>query len=186
MRKVYIYCLIDPTNNDIRYVGKTVNPKNRFKYHVNPHITDTNKHKKNWINKLKVNNILPEMFILDEIDCYDKEWIIYEEYWISQMKSWGFNILNKSNGGDNPPIKQKWTTDERERAISNRKDKKAIDVYYDNILIGRFDGINIFIREHLKLDRYEDFKDFKAWSSKISAITSGRRKSHKKYTFTLV
>lgn len=30
MRKVYIYCLIDPTNNNVRYVGKSVNPEKRY------------------------------------------------------------------------------------------------------------------------------------------------------------
>lgn len=188
MRSVYIYCLIDPTDNQIRYVGKTVNIKNRYKYHINPHISDTNKHKKNWINKLKSQNLLPEIFIIDEIECDGDEWIIYEQYWISQIRCWGFDLLNYSIGGDKPPLRNKWTSDERLRAIDNRKDKRVIDVYYDDIYIGRFNGINSFIRDYLKFDRYDDKtkKEFNSWSSKISSIISGKRKSHKKYSFKLV
>jgi hypothetical protein len=188
MRKVYIYCLIDPIDNKIKYVGKSVNPKNRYRYHVNPHNTDTNKHKKNWINKLKTLGYKPEMFIIDEIECRDNEWVIIEQYWIGQIKSWGFNLYNYSIGGDNPPVKTSWSIEQRKNLIKNRKDKRVIDVYYKNEYIGRFEGINNFIRDYLNYDRYDENtkKNFNIWSSKISAILSGSRKSHKKYSFKLV
>ena len=188
MRKVYIYCLIDPIDNQIRYVGKSVNPEKRYTYHINPHPTDTNKHKKNWINKLRDNDLLPELFIIDEINCDGDEWIIYEQYWISQIRSWGFDLLNYSIGGDKPPINTGWSIEHRKRLIETRKDKRVIDVYYEDEYIGRWNGINNFIREYLKLDRYDDDtkKDFNIWSSKISSIISGKRKSHKKYSFKLV
>lgn len=187
MRTVYIYALIDPTNNQIRYIGKTVDPYNRLKHHRNPHISDTNIHKKNWINSLKSKGLNPEMFILDEIDCLDNEWIIYEQYWISQVKSWGFNLVNYSIGGDNPPLNNKpWSKEKREELSKNRKDKKIINVYYDNEFMGIYEGINVFIREHLGFDRYDNPKEFNQWSSKISAVLNGKRTSHKKYKFELV
>ena len=34
MEKVFIYVLVDSSKNEIRYVGKTVNPHRRFKRHI--------------------------------------------------------------------------------------------------------------------------------------------------------
>lgn len=186
MRNVYIYALICPLSNEIRYIGKTVNIKNRIRYHFNPNHTDTNTHKKNWINKLKSDNLKPEVLILDTIECLDKEWEIYEKYWISQCKCWGFKLLNYSLGGDSPPIKLSWSLEDRLKLIENRKDKKLIKVFYEEKYIGIYNGINTFIREYLKIDRYEDKKEFNSWSSKISSIIYKKRKSHKKYKFELV
>tara|TARA_R110001592_G_scaffold334386_1_gene618696 strand:+ start:42 stop:629 length:588 start_codon:yes stop_codon:yes gene_type:complete len=37
---------------------------------------------------------------IHEIDCIeDDDWRFYEKYWISQFKSWGFNLQNKNGGG---------------------------------------------------------------------------------------
>jgi len=186
MRKNYIYALICPLTEQIRYVGKTVDIKNRIRYHFNPNHTDHNTHKKNWINKLKNQNLKPEVLILDTIECLNNEWEIYEKYWISQCKSWGFNLLNYSQGGDNPPIKTSWSIENRLKLIENRKDKKTIKVFYQDEYIGLFNGINTFIREYLKLDRYENKKEFNVWSSKISSIIYKKRNSHKNYKFELV
>jgi hypothetical protein len=123
---------------------------------------------------------------LDTIECDDDSWIVYEKYWISQMKTWGYPIVNYSEGGDSPPIKKSWSIEGRESLISNRKDKRTINVYYDSNYIGTFIGINTFIRDHIKLDRYNNRSEFNIWSSKISSIISGKRKSHKKYKFELV
>ena len=49
MKYTYIYILIDPFTNQIRYVGKANNPKERYKNHKN-RCRDKNTHKRNWIN----------------------------------------------------------------------------------------------------------------------------------------
>ena len=68
----------------------------------------------------------------------------------------------------------------------NNKFKRTFNVYYKDDYIGQFKGINNFIRNYLKLDRYENKKDFNMWSSKISAVIYKKRKSCKKYKFELV
>ena len=74
---VFIYCL--NANNIPTYIGKTINPKNR-KY----------KHKKNFPNEeLEILDIKPR-----------KEWKFWECHYISLYKSWGFNLRNKTSGGD--------------------------------------------------------------------------------------
>lgn len=187
MSKVYIYCLIDPRDNMIRYVGKTVNLKNRYNYHLNCNLKDTNTHKKNWINSLKYLELKPELFILDEIHCNDKEWIQYEMYWISQIRSWGFNLLNYSIGGDNPPVNNKPTPTKTKLKMSNSSpNRKTIDVFSNDEYIGRFVGINNFIRDFFGYDRYENPKEFNICSSKIASVLSGKRKTHKKLHFKYV
>jgi hypothetical protein len=56
----------------------------------------------NWINSLLNINIKPLIIELDSYECDDnsKDWIIFEKYWISQFKTWGFNLTNLTSGGD--------------------------------------------------------------------------------------
>lgn len=97
MSTVFIYALTDPVTNIPRYIGKTGNPEERYKNHVNV-ARDLPTHKRNWINKLKRQNLKPVMEILDEVST--DEWVFWEQYWISQFKVWGFNIVNHTEGGD--------------------------------------------------------------------------------------
>ena len=46
-------------------------------------------------------NEYPVIEVLDIVD--DNEWIFWEQYWISLLKSWGFNLVNSTLGGENPP-----------------------------------------------------------------------------------
>jgi len=42
---------------------------------------------------------------IDEIDSLDsKDWEPLESYWIEQFRQWGFEVLNKNNGGGGPII----------------------------------------------------------------------------------
>lgn len=94
-RKIWIYGLIDPRNNEVKYVGKTFRLERRFKDHLNE---KGNTLKTAWIKKLKKLNLIPELFILDETNiekCDD-----LEIYWICQMKTWGFSLKNMTNGGN--------------------------------------------------------------------------------------
>ncbi len=96
----YIYILLEPTG-EVRYVGKSVNPKERYRKHLNEakkrkFIT----YKNNWIYSLLNKGLKPKMEIIDQIDG---EWEWLEQYWVSQMKAWGFNLVNNTEGGENPP-----------------------------------------------------------------------------------
>jgi hypothetical protein len=187
MNNVLIYTLTCPIDNIVRYVGKTTikNFNNRYRSHCNPHQrADKNKHKYNWLSLINKNGLKPIIEIIDEIPNTD--WQIHEKYWIQQFRQWGFPLVNISDGGDNPPPCKGWTLDNRKKLIQNRKDKISISAYKDNVKIGDFDGINIFIRDYLKLDRYENKNEFNLWSSKISAIINGKRKTHKNYSFMVI
>jgi len=107
----YIYILIDPVTDAVRYVGKSVNPDQRYRKHISEaKKLKANNHKINWVKSLLSQNLKPKMVV---IDSTDSDWIWLEEYWISQFITWGFKLVNGTNGGENPPsYKNKTHSDE--------------------------------------------------------------------------
>lgn len=97
MKHTYIYILSDPETQEIRYVGKTNNIKSRYKAHLNKR-HNIKSHKRNWIDSLLKKNLKPILEVIDVVPI--NEWIFWEQYWISQIKTWGFNLVNHTNGGD--------------------------------------------------------------------------------------
>lgn len=97
--KTYIYILQDPDTLSVRYVGKTINFKKRLYQHTNKKVQgySRKRHLSNWLLKLIKNNKKPIMTIIDETE---DDWRNLEMYWISQMKSWGFHLVNLTDGGD--------------------------------------------------------------------------------------
>jgi hypothetical protein len=94
--KFKVYCLIDPETNEIKYIGITSRSLNkRLKEHIQKSKFKQT-HKDCWIKKLLDKNHIPKIEFLDEVDDY-KFW---EPYYISLYKSWGFKLVNSTNGGD--------------------------------------------------------------------------------------
>lgn len=92
--EIKIYGLVDPRNNEIRYVGKT---KNTLNVRLSRHINDKPKHntyKHNWICSLKKENIKP--IIIELETCNESNWIERERYWIKQYS----NLTNLTAGGE--------------------------------------------------------------------------------------
>lgn len=123
----YIYALCDE-NNNIRYIGKANDVNIRYKNHLKESKRKRT-HKEKWINSMLEKGLKPEHFILDE--CFSSDWILMEEYWITQAKSWGFKLTNGTSGGDGSDgFKGKKHTQEtkdklRLLAINNYKKKKS-------------------------------------------------------------
>ncbi len=91
---MFIYGLFDPITQELRYIGKAINPKNRF----NGHLKDNRlTHKGSWIKSLLKNNLKPEMVVLEEVS--DDNWQQEEHWWISYMKSLGVRLTNLNEGG---------------------------------------------------------------------------------------
>lgn len=95
--EAFIYCLIDPRTNQIRYIGKAKNPSDRYRNHINSS-RDKNTHKRNWINNMRKEGVRPELLILDSVSS--KEWIFWERFYIGLYRSYGFNLVNHTEGGD--------------------------------------------------------------------------------------
>jgi hypothetical protein len=90
-----IYILIDPRDNQIRYLGKTTQ---QISKRYNTHISTKGTSKKaNWIKTLKEQNLKP---LIKVIDTVTNDWEFWEEYWISNLKLLGFDLLNQTLGGE--------------------------------------------------------------------------------------
>lgn len=93
-KEVFIYGLVDPNTNQIRYVGKTVQKLNR---RLSQHMSDNGKHnphKFNWIAKLKKDGIKPKIVLLEE--CTKDNWVGKEKEWIQKLD----NLTNLTQGGE--------------------------------------------------------------------------------------
>lgn len=95
MKTTYIYALLDPRTNEIKYVGKSDYPKARYKTHCKR--TD-NKHLMNWIKQLKRENLQPSLMTLEE--CDNSIWQERERYWIKYYREQGCKLTNLTDGGD--------------------------------------------------------------------------------------
>lgn len=117
---IIIYYLKDPRNNEIRYIGKTTEKDFRKRYIS--HIFEGNNikyrtHKSRWIRGILLsgNNL-----IMEEVDriSFTTEWEWIECFWIAVFKSWGFNLLNMTDGGEGNQNQQ---ISEESKKIRNNK-----------------------------------------------------------------
>ena len=93
----YIYVLKCPITNKIKYVGKSNNPKARYRNHLKKaHNKGT--YKRNWINSLKNKGLKPVFEIIDEVNV--NEWKEKEKYYIKYYIDAGCVLVNNTNGGD--------------------------------------------------------------------------------------
>jgi group I intron endonuclease len=95
-----IYTLTDPIDNQVKYIGQTKNPCRRLYEHLRE---KTPTKKNNWIKSLQKKGYNPIFEVLDEVVEDDAN--LYEIYWISQFKTWGFELKNDTIGGDQPCVK---------------------------------------------------------------------------------
>ncbi len=109
---VYIYALVDSITNQIRYIGKTVDPKRRLCRHISKATSRCTTHKDCWIKQLITLNLKPYMIILQCVD--EVIWKEREIYWIAKCKKLGFKLTNSTLGGggfmtgkDNPMFGRK-------------------------------------------------------------------------------
>lgn len=94
---VYIYALLDPDTDEVRYIGKTINLKQRFTDHYNTSAKGNNPYKARWIGKLKAQGKRPKMIVLEE--CAVDTWEDIERHWITHHRSIGSRLTNVLSGG---------------------------------------------------------------------------------------
>jgi hypothetical protein len=154
-----IYVLIDPITNIVRYVGKANNVTQRYRAHLN-RARKHQIHKKNWIEQLKREGLKPIIEVIDIVPIND--WIFWETYWISQMRTWGFDLINYTNGGDG------CTFGNQTSFKKGQGGKKVI-------------GYNSLFEKVYEFDTAEDAtKHFNTHRSSIPKCASGKTKTIKK------
>lgn len=97
-RDVIIYGVIDPVTNECRYVGKTVDLKNRIRKHLYTSRVQCVNHKDYWIRSV-VNKGVDPIFIELEVVPKGVGWEEYERFWISYLKVLGARLCNHTSGG---------------------------------------------------------------------------------------
>jgi len=137
----FIYTLSDPISNEIKYIGKTKNLKNRLGSHMTPcNLKNTWTAKSKWLKYLKNNNLKP---IMETIDIGDENNIDdLEIYWISQFKTWGFKLKNETDGGQNPtPKGSKLKKSHIKSLKNNHPNKKPVNQYtLDDKFVAEYDS----------------------------------------------
>lgn len=94
---VFIYALKCPTTGAIRYVGKAENPKSR----LNEHCSKAKRfryHSALWIRSLLSRKLKPILEILAEVP--EEHWQQWEVAWIEFFRDAGFDLVNRTPGGD--------------------------------------------------------------------------------------
>lgn len=87
----FIYILICPIDDQIKYVGKSNNPDKRLKDHLLD-FRCMDLHKATWIKKLRQQKLKPILVVIDEVTWDD--WKYWEHWWCQYFKSLGFTLFN--------------------------------------------------------------------------------------------
>jgi hypothetical protein len=89
----FIYALVDPRDNAVRYVGQTNEPSNRFSQHTTAKpMTNLAKHE--WIQELKAQGLEPRFEILE---CINDSAAVVDErefYWIQHFLENNVELTN--------------------------------------------------------------------------------------------
>lgn len=93
----FIYALINPVTNQVRYIGKSNNPDRRYREHLKGNLHE-GRYKRNWIKGLLKKGVLPDLLILDEVP--EKDWRFWELYYYNLYTSWGFELINVAICGE--------------------------------------------------------------------------------------
>lgn len=93
---VYIYRLIDPRTNEVRYIGKAVDLHARLRAHINRKAGRA--HRDCWLQNLRDNGLEPVMELVGS--CFESEWEDFEKMWIADYRKAGCDLVNATAGGD--------------------------------------------------------------------------------------
>lgn len=95
-----IYALCEPSGR-VRYVGKTVqSPRARRGDHIREAVQRQRcSEVAEWIRGLVAAGTGPALWVLEE-DVEEPDLFIRERHWIAAFKTWGYDLLNYTNGGN--------------------------------------------------------------------------------------
>ncbi len=123
MHYVYIYSLNCPITYLPRYVGKSLNPEERYKQHMRrANYISGRTHKQCWIKYVITQlKLKPTLTLLEKVP--DDQWQEREKWWIDFFKCCGFDLVNISTGGQGY-IGQHPLKDKRLAPVSEEVKKK--------------------------------------------------------------
>lgn len=105
-----VYGLIDPRTDHLRYVGQTVNLKERIAHHLIPSRLHASLPVSRWLRKLSEVGLAPDVAVLEEpepANLYESE-----KFWIGYFKMIGCSLLNLHDHGPGGRLKGWHHTDD--------------------------------------------------------------------------
>ena len=94
----YIYALLCPFTDEVRYVGKADKPIERWKEHKGRGLCRKgNTPLVTWVAALRELKKEPKLQILSA--CHNSGWAAYERWWIAKLRKQGADLLNVHPGG---------------------------------------------------------------------------------------
>ena len=93
----YIYALVDPRDDAIRYVGKSYRPERRLREHIKEARDGNKTHRCNWLRELGREGVKPEMVLIEA--CTIDTWADREGFWIGEIGKFA-NLTNMCAGGE--------------------------------------------------------------------------------------
>lgn len=93
---ISIYGLIDPRSGEVRYVGKSIRPKERLANHCNDRSSTWRTH---WLRELQSEGLKPTLVIFEELPD-GSDWQSAERRWIADARAKGWPLTNCTSGGD--------------------------------------------------------------------------------------
>jgi hypothetical protein len=118
--------LFDPIHCHLKYIGKSQNPKDRCKGHIEEAKKGlSNTHKDNWIKQLLSKGLEPSFEVLEE--CTEETWQEAEIKWIKECRENGIDLTNVLDGGNEPPnLRYLPNRDEIRKKMSHTRKIKGI------------------------------------------------------------
>lgn len=95
---MWIYGLIDPRDDELRYIGKANDVDSRLKDHIKAAKANKSRKIARWIRGLLSKDLVPNLILLAPTS--EADWRNDEREWIQAMRLAGFNLLNMTDGGD--------------------------------------------------------------------------------------
>lgn len=95
-RLTTIYGLVDPRTSALRYIGKTVVPKDRVRQHIKESRRGVTRRER-WVASLTKIGLRPEIVVIEEVG---KEWADAEKFWIAYYRTIGADLVNATPGGE--------------------------------------------------------------------------------------
>jgi len=88
------YVLIDPRDNKIKYLGRTVDEKNRFRNHIYEAKRKNRSKKERWIMYLLRRNMKPKLKVIYTLNCNLEEAIETEKAFIKNLLRNDYHLKN--------------------------------------------------------------------------------------------
>lgn len=120
----YIYKLVDPLTDEVRYVGKTDKPlSKRLAVHIS-RAKEARNHKDCWILSLRSKGLKPHIELIETAS--DDSWEEYEIHWISEYRKTGRLTNVADGGGTNRP---KLGADNHRAVFSKEDVREAVSLF---------------------------------------------------------